>query len=1102
MKKICFIALLLMLIVLPIKVSADKYYVNPEFGSDDPNYGVNGESTFCIDPGIPDPSSVDGPFELNWNSNQHRSYLGAYKMMLARNITSQGTQKGVMRALSTGSSISGDNDSGLAYCAGIYAAGLSGSESCAATLAKNGYDPRFLRYSASDFESFNIVADNNEYNEEGIYTFKLSGSGVDKIKELIDPASDNAWKNLKAELVLTSCSLDSAATNAGFRCQLMESYKNLLQDNKNEIKIKVYRNSSSLITTTSDVKVTFNYRYDFPFGNITVDDIHYYECTSPIGANCDDHSITYRPCHEKERPKCNNWDYDRDSKGKPISDERKCQEWGTEKYWVQKEAGAGSYTDDSTWPEVKECNRGTGAQTQRLMDIPSDGGGLSAKSSPKTGTKTAMIKILASCQTQGSGNNKKYYVGGKEVSVDDYLKAGCCKDVNKQDIDSVSAREYFRKNCMEDDTVYLENQCGAKAKLGTKKYEIINGSNVNVPSCENDSYVDYTHSYVWQVGMDKILARVNQKEDNRYFYNISSLWSDSSLSSYAQSSYLHQAITGKDGKAIGAVSYGNNYCMLLTSETNDIYFPGTAIATSGRFFVFNELNKQECANAMNPGSTCFRQPYVLGNLTAVMHTDFDKWDRDYRAAIEKEKNMYNAYGASGELFRWARSKRQTLEQYKSECEGRNNLSNYLTYNLTPDLKFSYSQKVYGGKQNSSEIEEKVDMEISKEAVKYWPNVSSDVKCNYSNSGGSNVSYSINYGGAHETKSFTNVKNYTASCNQTIYYKPKKITYSTVPDGKYILSDLKYQSNPVNMIENGIEVGYVYNVQLTTYEGAYTTNFDINNLGNKFSTYATSAIQQLVDKFKKENSLTRFSSECIYCDQEGEFSRVCDVCPDPNNPDLGPRFISRTISLSDPTPNDRANTNWSDAKGKATEERIKSLSGDNIVATLTSEKVSDNNTVKATFLGDIETKKELEPVAKGNIYNDQTKEYLEYEITLSTKDMQIIKANTERSKFDYGTMNICSNTYRPNEKGSSIDYCFICNADGKECESSFVDAFANSSITTTTRNTKWKYFMNGKWEIGNWNNIVKSYKTLEGFENGRYPDPLNQKKFLEVYSNWP
>ena len=708
--------------------------------------------------------------------------------------------------------------------------------------------------------------------------------------------------------------------------------------------------------------------------------------------------------------------------------------------------------------------------------------------------------IPVKCEVKKINGSKKYYYNGNEVPIKKYIEVGCCNDLTEEDIkDNEEVQELYRNSCTDNDTIYVENECGSKAKIGNVNYVLNNGVNKNLLTCTNESYVDYTHSYVWQLPMEKVMERVERTEKGTD--NIEGIYNSSGLANYSDKTYMHSNITGKNGNKISGISSDNNYCMLLTSENNDIYFPGTAIATSGRFFVFNELNNEECTKSMNPGANCFRQPYILGKIDVTMHTNYEKWDTDYESAYEKEKDSYNKWQndkktTSEQMYKINKLKRETLEKYKTECEAHNNLAEYWKYNLNPELKFNYTQKVYGGKNRSEVIKETVDMVVSNSSVKYWPQVSTDINCKYENSKGSNKTYLISYGNVKEEKTFTSIENYNAKCEQTLYYHPKKITYATLPTGLYILQDEKYQSNPVSMLNNGLEIGYVYNVQLTTYEGTYTTSFSFDKLGYR-DLNGNSKLQIALNRYKQENNLKEISSECVYCNQEGEFKRICEVCDDPNQPELGASFIYRTIALDNVTPNERENTNWSDEKGIKAKESIEALSGDKIIT------FNSNNNEKANLLIKNENNNNMTLLA-GNIYNDQSKEYLEYEFTLTSKDMKIIKENSTRYDFSYGDISFCSNNYINNNviKDANYDYCYSCNSDGKECKSSFIDAFGVSSITENSRKTKWKYFINGKWEYGNWNTIAKKYQYLEGFENGRYPDPYNQEAFIEKYKNWP
>ena len=109
-------------------------------------------------------------------------------------------------------------------------------------------------------------------------------------------------------------------------------------------------------------------------------------------------------------------------------------------------------------------------------------------------------------------------------------------------------------------------------------------------------------------------------------------------------------------------------------------------------------------------------------------------------------------------------------------------------------------------------------------------------------------------------------------------------------------------------------------------------------------------------------------------------------------------------------------------------------------------------------------------------------------------MDIIKKNTRKADFNYSEMNMCTGT-ETISKSADAEYCFTCNEDGKECHSTFIDAFGETSVTTVTRDTKWKYFINNKWVFG-------KMSTIDGFVDGRYPDPLNQEAYIKKYSNWP
>lgn len=361
-----------------------------------------------------------------------------------------------------------------------------------------------------------------------------------------------------------------------------------------------------------------------------------------------------------------------------------------------------------------------------------------------------------------------------------------------------------------------------------------------------------------------------------------------------------------------------------------------------------------------------------------------------------------------------------------------------------------------------------------------------------------------------SKSDTNITvDLPEKISKIYFYRAPTEYYGLMNSGKYVTKTLNYTSNASSSDINGLEIGYVYNIELTSYQGQYTTSFKLSNVGSKDST-GKKIIQNLIDKYIKEHNITTFESTCNYCNMEMAFKRNCDEC-DPNDPTSGteeylPQFYYRSISLSDVTPTEREDgeTNWSDDKGKAAVAMIEQGSGlasatdknNEYVAVNTNldkNNKSDSNSLQ-TYLADSSS------TGKYDIYDDTSKTYLEYEVTLTTKDLQTIKRNSSRAYFSYAEMNMCAGTV-PVSKDSDIEYCFKCNSDMKECESSFVSAY----FTNTTGRDKWKYYVNGKFCTGNIKSCINglNYTTYGNTStDGVYPDPLFPKQFLSTYKNWP
>lgn len=645
----------------------------------------------------------------------------------------------------------------------------------------------------------------------------------------------------------------------------------------------------------------------------------------------------------------------------------------------------------------------------------------------------------------------------QKVDAITYMSKGCCSDVQPKFFNTTTeegrkAIEYYKNNCMTKDLVSYENSCGSDSCDGTGNYK------------------SYSTSFVWQVPMDTLKKNVL---NNTKFEDINN--NNSELNHYYDE------------------TLSNKYCKVVTSEDNEIYFPTTAVATSGRFFVFQELDKTKCdLSGLNYSSkTCFRQPYIKGSISLYVVSDYATWKSDYDAALS-EKNRACA-GASGNdaasltnsvACQEATEKVNSLISAKSTCE--NNVNNF-TYNLEPKLTFYYDQEYYSG-NNTEKKTESVEMYATKatdDPVKYWPNVTSQItKAN------------------NNTYSFESNTIYENTYEKTVYYRPSLNSYSLLPSGEVKTS--KYQSSS-NMMENGLDIGYVYNITVTSYEGTYNTWFDITNLGNGG---ANSYLQKMtIEEYKKASKIdygnieeNMFKSQCKYCIEEGSFERECPTCEE-----LEAKFVFRNVALNDVTPNERdTDTNWVDEKGEAAKWLIEKNPGYKIAISEYNSSNDKTMLASSTLNSNISTlentSSDIKTSLLSGIYDDTTKEFLEYDITLTTEDMQMIKANNR--KITYDTLSICPNNYTSNgAKGADADYCFKCNQDGKECESTFIDAYADPTITSITRQSKWKYFFynpttkTGEFKKG-------SMKTISEFENGRYPDPENSVGYLNTYKNWP
>lgn len=533
---------------------------------------------------------------------------------------------------------------------------------------------------------------------------------------------------------------------------------------------------------------------------------------------------------------------------------------------------------------------------------------------------------------------------------------------------------------------------------------------------------------------------------------------------------------------------------------------------------------------------------------------------DYTNAITTENNAKGAY-------RTAVTTRTNLQDVRNTCidsiQAFKSEYKYNFDNNKPSVDFTYSQT----SQKEGKTTTTINMVDNVSPVKYWPNITTnssnsdylglgylasgtqivninragntvgtcnDYSCtinnnSYSLGGSSNIdgcsgnkcskyeydglAYSSIQGTSDATDPYGEDISITSpeTISKIYYFRPPNNTFALMNSGEY--KTLNYESNAAHSDLNGLEVGYVYNIELTTYKGTYDTSFAVGNYGYKTQN-GKNLVQDLLKKFNMDGDFdlnNNLTSTCSYCNMEMAFKRNCDVC-DPNDPatyDFEPQFYYRSISLSDVTPNEReGETNWTDAKGTAAKTQIELGSG-----LAYNDTVKNNNEYVALANGNDYSKDgkistylaDSSNVGKHDIYDDGTREYLEYEVTLTTKDMQMIKRNSSRSYFNYAKMNMCAGDPK-NVKDADEQYCFKCNSDMKECESSFVTSF----FSDTTGRSKWKYYVNGQYCVGNIKTCIKGldYTMVDSKGqavtdlDGIYPDPLFPKQFLERYKNWP
>lgn len=680
---------------------------------------------------------------------------------------------------------------------------------------------------------------------------------------------------------------------------------------------------------------------------------------------------------------------------------------------------------------------------------------------PSTPQKTSITKNIllpTSCEYEVVNGKPKYLFDGREVTEIEYLNRGCC-NVDVEKLKEEQAVEIYLNRCSAEDVVYLEEQC------------------INDDNDEDDG--KFTESYVYQKNLEYHIMPNIKEAEKKYNESPSSYTYDdykNVLNNFSNNVEHEYTSTG--------LSSGNDYCKMYTSERVDILLPGTVEAASGRYFVFK------------PG----HQPLIKGTIYADFHTDVDRWYKDLTALYDSEKATYNSWqyaisyaeekqndyenenkklekakeekvskeeydeilnnvknaqiaaedaqnaiAPAKNRYQAAKASRVNISKYIIECGAKTNIKKDWKYNLNPNVTFYYKQKVNQIDENSrltgkaEIIVDEVEMEPSYEKDgKYWPEVSTKPELidNSIKGTSSIVTKSFEgYGGLPGGFSITydQTSDYQIGYQQKLYYKPTKKYYSLLPSGQYVTSIEERED--VNLLD----VGYVFNTQVTNYEGYYETWFEINNVGH-IQGEESPNVQKSINKYLTEHSdefLNHeekkindvYSNMCFYYNKEILYTRGCHLdCESPGaDTELRSQIYYRTISIYNVNPNNRENTNWTTEKGLAAKKAIEE--------------------------------------ANDEIYDDYSKKYLEYSFTLTTKDMAEIKTYNKENKYD--------------------DFKLTC-VNGMECESSFIDKYADSGILAETRKEKWKYFKNGVYEKG----------SIQSVLGGEYPS------ISEELTDWP
>ena len=715
------------------------------------------------------------------------------------------------------------------------------------------------------------------------------------------------------------------------------------------------------------------------------------------------------------------------------------------------------------------------------------------------------------CRTEtDDDNNKKYKLGSKEVTVGDYINEGCCTDIDISNLTDEEL-EIFEEKCGGEDIVELKQECGA----GT-----CDANGGNIPGKNIDSYVKQVSMkgtidkvYKWENSASVNTATYAQQTKENLKY-----WRDDEFASELENNPYCKIYTSEENHMYyptTTTATSGRYFVFAKGEDGQYLQPYVDGKIYSTFHTAFELWQYDYIKAIKTEKSAYTAwQYAENKKDALEHETttsghhtytcgYDennkpiKCDCDYTIhSITAEDTYYNGdyngttqekyhttwqtghscgrsdgtkptYDAgAGAAYQAAKAARKELERQKTECQDAS--KKYVEswkYILEPDLTFHYNQKYYDSVSGQSKfLTTDIDMVISDQAEKYFPNVSTRVTNPTATSGGWNgVDFNqadgaeyegALYGGSNHLgprveEPYENVDktdnehhNYTRDFEDIkLYYRPDKAYYSLIPTGLYITNTEKTTA------QDALDIGYVFNVQITNYQGEYETWFTIKNNGHleieptgedknesnvqyRINEYLEQHASEFTDTANDIDASKAFSSKCIYCNREVIYQRDCVTCDDDDY--FKPNYIYRSVNPANIDPNNRASTgdlgnNWSNAKGQRAEERISALA-------------------KAD-----------------STYDDYTKENLEYEFNLSTKTMQEIKKSNKSTNY--------------------YDFNLNCNEYGKECQSDFINEYASY---TEGRN-KYKYYVNGQFQTGTMNTILNgTYPELEDCPDGICP----------------